>query len=352
MELRFLGACREVGKSCVAVETQELRVAMDCGLKVHDHNEYPPLENLGFDACILSHAHLDHSGSIPVLYKQANIPTFCTFPTIPLATLLLEDSEKIAQLNGNQLPYRKADAHKLYQKFTPIPYNSEYEFYDGSSFELYDAGHIPGSSGVLFSSKEGGKKKTVFYTGDFNYSDTRLLAKAKLPDGRKEKIDALVIESTYAFREHTDRRKLENAFIGKVKDCLADGFTALVPSFAVGRSQEILLVLHALLNSKEKIYLDGMGRKVVAILSDYPSYVKNDGALSGALEKTSFVKNNAERKKILGKPCVILTTSGMLDGGPVLHYIQELGNGGKAKIFLTGFQVAGTNGRALMEGKA
>ena len=308
MELRFLGACREVGKSCVAVETDKLRVALDCGMKVHDHNEPPALEHLDFDACILTHSHLDHSGSLPILYKHRYIPTFCTFPTVPITTLLLEDSEKIAQLKGHQLPYKHSDVAKLHKKFTPLPYNAPYEFFDSSKFELYDAGHIPGSAGVLFESKTNGKKKRIFYTGDFNYADTKLLGKAKLP---KEKIDALVIESTYAFREHTERKELEKKFVESVTACIEDDCTALIPAFAVGRTQELLLVWHSLLKGKNKVFLDGMGKKISEILHDYPSYVANYDFLEESLSKTFFVENSAARRRVCEKPGVVITTAGM-----------------------------------------
>ena len=344
LDLRFLGACREVGKSCVAVETGEMRVAMDCGMKVHDHNEPPAVAHLQFDACILTHAHLDHSGCVPVLYKNRSIPTFCTFPTIPITTLLLEDSEKVAQLNGKQLPYKRSDVTKLYRKFTPLPLQTEYEFFDGSSFEFYDAGHIPGSAGVLFKS---GRKK-VFYTGDFNYADTRLLNKTVFP---KEHVDAMVLESTYAFREHTPRKELERKFIDSVRACLEDDCVALIPSFAVGRSQELLMILDALLQQKVKIYYDGMGSKIASILNDYPAYVADPDALASAVSKASTVRGREMRMKISQKPAVILTTAGMLDGGPVQNYLRWLNNSGKGKIFLTGYQVAGSNGRKLMDGE-
>lgn len=318
-------------------------------MKVHDSNEPPALAKLKFDACILSHAHLDHSGSLPLVYKHSDGPAFCTFPTIPMTTLLLDDSEKLARLEGKQLPYKKRDTAKLYKKFTPLPYRSEYEFFDGSRFELYDAGHIPGSAGILFTGKQDGKEKRVFYTGDFNCTDTRLLTKAEFPsDG----VDALVIESTYAFREHAERKKLEKQFIDSVRACLEDDCVALVPSFAVGRSQELLLVLNALLKTKSRIYLDGMGQKVSAMLADYPSYVRNYPALEEALRNTRLVEDSAGRKRVSQKPCVIVTTSGMLDGGPVMSYLSALNASGKGKVFLTGFQVEGSNGRALLDGKA
>ena len=347
MELRFLGGAQEVGKSCIAVETDELRVAMDCGMKVFDHNEGPAVGKLDFDACILSHAHLDHSGCLPMLYAHNNIPTFCTFPTAPIVTLLLDDSEKIALQTGKPLPYTKSDAARLYRKFTPLPYNLEYEFFDKSKFEFYDAGHIPGSAGVLFEKKEGGKRKRVFYTGDFNYSDTRLLDKAVFPD---DGVDALVIESTYAFREHPDRKEMERSFVESVTDCIDGGNVALVSSFAVGRSQEILLVLNSLLRGKTKVYYDGMGQKVANIISDFAAYVRNYRALSSAFSKTGFVEGTDMRRRIMDRPSVIVTTSGMLEGGPVLSYLQGLNRKGKGKVFLTGYQVEGTNGRALLEG--
>jgi len=341
MKLAFFGACGEIGRSALAVETGSLKLLLDCGIKVHDHYETPAFDKTKFDACVLSHAHLDHSGSLPVLYKHQTIPAFCSFPTVPLTTILLQDSEKVALQNRKNLPFKGADTKKALKKLVAMPFETEYEFFDGTRFTLHDAGHIPGSAGVLVEAQG----KRVFYTGDFKLEATRLHKGALLP----ESADVLVIESTYSAREHPDRKKLESEFCDAVKKALDEGATVLVPCFAVGRTQEILQVLAAYL-PREDVFVEGMGARVNELLHDYPAYLKDFDAFSQAIARAKVVEDRRDRKRIIGAPCVVVATAGMLDGGPALSYLQAL-NGQNAVVFLTGFQAVGTNGRSLLNGE-
>lgn len=347
MKLTFLGATRQVGKSCIHVQLNQVRLLMDSGLKIHDGNEPPDLRQHKFDAAVITHAHLDHSGSAPTLLHYGDAPVFTAFPTIPLTNLLLEDSEKVALRNKKTLPFTTQDAKRLQKKFFGLPFEHEYEFYDGTRFTLKDAGHIPGSAQVFATDG----KKSLWYTGDFNTSESRLHSPAATPEKGTE-IDALVIESTYANRDHPPREELEKSFCEAVQDALDAGKVVLMPSFAVGRMQEIAQVLNENKNRvRGEIYFDGMGTSVNEIVLDFPSYVRNAGALNAAIRRARVVESKRERRQITQKPCVILSSAGMLDGGPALSYLQALNNNNNGVVFLTGFQVAGTNGWRLVNGQ-
>ena len=343
MKLNFLGACRQVGKSSVLAQLGEVRLLLDCGLRMHTEHLAPPVHQYKFDACILSHAHLDHSGATPLAAREGNGPVFATFPTIPITQLLLDDNEKISLRNHRALPFKKQDVKRLYSKLFGLPYGLNYEFYDGTRFKFLDAGHIIGAAQILIEHKG----KRLLYSGDINGGETRMHAPAKAPD---EEVDALIVESTYANREHPPRDDLERRFVNEVQRCLDDDCVALVPCFAVGRTQEVLQVLHAN-RLRGDVYLQGMGAAVSEISCDFPSYVKNAGMLNASLARAKRIETREQRQRVTEKPCVIVATAGMLDGGPILSYLQALNRKGNGVIFMTGFQVPGTNGSLLAAGE-
>lgn len=341
MKITFLGAAQQVGQSAFLVEST-VKLMLDCGMKVHDSNqtELPHLERVKADALILSHAHLDHTGAAPALYKHNAIPAFATFPTMPLVSLLWEDSEKIAILNKESLPYNKKDVQRLTQHAMPMAYNAQYQFYEGTKFSFLDAGHILGSAQILVENKQ-----SLLYTGDFKTENTRLHNGAKPP---ATTVDALIIESTYAGKEHTPRKTLEKQFCQSVQDAVDHDLTVLVPAFAVGRAQEMLLVLQAG-GVNADVWMDGMAKTVTSIMTDYPSYIKNPKALKSAVQDCRFVETHEQRKAAARKPGVIISTSGMLDGGPILSYLKAVNHHGKGSVFLTGYQAEGSNGDALLK---
>ncbi|PIO06329.1 hypothetical protein COT29_01435 [Candidatus Micrarchaeota archaeon CG08_land_8_20_14_0_20_59_11] len=341
MNLCFLGACNEVGKSCFWLQAGEVRLFLDVGIRIHDGNLAPNLEQHQADAAVITHAHMDHSGALPALYKHHDIPAFMTFPTIPVMNLLLADSEKVALQNRVPLPYSSQHVKRMNKRLTALSYDSDYQFFDGTTLRFLDAGHILGSAQALIRNK-----KTLLYTGDFKTTPTRMHDGAKPP---QEDVDVLVTESTYAQRTHPPREELEKQFADAVNDAIAENLTVLVPCFAVGRTQEILQVLAA--RVRAPVYLDGMGKTVSQIACDFPSYCRSSKALFSAMERTTLVDDREMRRRISKKPCVIVSTAGMLDGGPALSYMRELNASGKGVVFLTGYQVAGTNGRMLEEQK-
>jgi putative mRNA 3-end processing factor len=340
MKLHCLGGSQEVGKSCFLLDTGELRVVFDCGMKVHDHNEGPVIPGK-VDAGIITHAHLDHSGCAPLLYKHNTPKTFCTYPTLPIMDLLLADSEKIARSEKKQLPYTRKNVKQLEKHVSCLGYKEDYKFKEGSKFRFLDAGHIPGSAQVLFKHK----KKKVLYTGDFNTGYTRLH-----PPAKPVKADVLIIESTYAQRDHEPRKKVEKDFCAEVEKALDNGLTVLVPAFAVGRTQEVIEVLRARTNAK--VFVNGMGKKVCDIIMDYPDYIKGAHNFAKAMKNTTVMRGRRDEKKAFREPSVIVSTAGMLGGGPMLNYVNQCNENNSAVVLLTGYQVEGTNGHSLVnEGK-
>ncbi len=342
MKITFLGAAQQVGQSAFLVE-DSVKLMLDCGMKVHDANqsELPHLEKIRADALILSHAHLDHSGAAPALYKNQAIPAFATFPTMPLVSLLWEDSEKIAILNKTALPYGRKDVQRLTQHAMPMTYDAHYQFYEGTQFSFIDAGHILGSAQVLIENK-----KTLLYTGDFKTEPTRLHEGAKAP---KVPVDAMIMESTYAGKEHTPRKELEKRFCEQVQDAVDHDLTVLVPAFAVGRAQEMLMILQSG-GVNADVSMDGMAKAVTGIMMDYPSYVRNPKALKSAVNDCRFIETHEQRRAAARKPGVIISTSGMMDGGPILSYLKAVNHHGKGTVFLTGYQGEGSNGESLLKG--
>jgi len=342
MKITFEGASRQVGRSQFEVDTGELSLLLDSGVARSEENlPQPPSRQP--DAIILSHAHLDHSGHLPAFYRGAKMPWLTTFPTPPILGILWPDSIKVVKSRKEQPVITEKDVKAAAKHCVTLPLGEAYSFFDGTTATLYDAGHVLGSAQTLIESHN----KTLLYTGDFNCEQTRNHRPAKPP---RKGVDALVIESTYSNRDHAPRGEVEETFIASVKAAIEDG-NALVPCFAFGRTQEILQVLESH-GIKSDIWVDGMGQNITLAYQDYPSYVNDAKALARAVEPAQFVENHAQRKKLAeGRGNVILTTAGMLEGGPVLSYIEKMNASQRGSILLTGYQVEKTNGRRLVEEK-
>jgi len=258
-------------------------------------------------------------------------------------------SGKLFQMRGPQqvgnilkclLGQKRQPLGRYFQNFLPVNYRSRFKV-NSTEVTCYDAGHIPGSM-MVFLKSEG---KGILYTGDFNTTDTRLLKKAEqnLPE-----VDALITESTYSDRNHPDRKDQEKQLIETINKTLAVDGVCLVAGFAIARLDEILLVLdsHGI---DYPIYLDGMAKKAMTIVNKHKNMLRKPKGLDTALEKVEYVKGEAKRKRIVKEPCVILTTSGMLSGGPIVSYLKRLHDDKDCSLVLTGFQVEGTPGKTLLE---
>ncbi|HLC47542.1 MAG TPA: MBL fold metallo-hydrolase [Candidatus Norongarragalinales archaeon] len=345
MNLQFLGAAREVGRSCLAIEEDGLNMLFDCGVAANQQSPLPPLQNAkNPQAIAVSHAHLDHSGFLPAVFKHSNPPVLCTFPTVPLINMLLEDMQKLLDEKGLAQFFSGTDLMRLNRSVLAMPYEMEYEFFNGAKLQFFDAGHISGSAQVFLE----GKGTNLLYSGDINSIRTEMHNPAKIPD---EDIGVLVMESTYGGREHGDRKKLVREFCKKIRIAVEQKHSVVIPSFAVGRTQEILQLLYenGLIHYT---VMDGMGIRTTETYLEFPSYLRNAGSLREAFEEADKSYDSEDRKKFAKAGKIIVATAGMLEGGPALGYISRLQNAGiPTHVFLTGFQAAGTNGRMLKEKK-
>ncbi len=342
VKITFKGASQEVGRSAFLVDDGD-HILLDYGVKLTPQGtEYPLPVKTNLNAAIISHAHLDHTGNIPHLFRETHCLTYMTPPTLDIAKILWFDTLKIAGLEGMDAKFSKDEIAKT-EKFTfPINYRKHMDITDHSSVIFHDAGHIVGSAITELRMRN----KTIVYTGDFRYTETRLHNPAEF-DNIKE-CDVLITESTYGDRDHPDRKATEKAFVESVQETIDCGGHALLPCFAVGRSQEIIDVLNEY-KIEAPIYFDGMGQKVAAIYQKNPSFLKNPKFLKKALENVEWVRNVKMRKSALKQPSVIVCTSGMMQGGSVYAYLPEVYNNKDSKIIMTGYQIKETPGKILLE---
>ncbi len=339
-KLTALGGAQEVGRSSFLLDVGE-KILLDRGIKLgSDETEFPLPVKTNLDGIVISHAHLDHSGNLPELYNKSNPFVYMTHPTLDLSKILWLDSLKIAKFEGIDPEFSTEEIKKVINNTFTLPYRKKVFLGESSSIELFDAGHILGSSMVKVESKE----KSVVYSGDFKMQETRLFKGA---DKKIGNADVLIIESTYGDRSHPERKELEKEFVEQVNETIARGGFAMVPAFAVGRSQELIDILHEHKVDAE-IFFDGMGQKAAETTLLYPELLKNPKSLGKALHSAHWIKKG-KRKPAIDKPSVIVTSAGMLEGGPIIWYLKKLHKDKNSKIFLTGYQVEDTNGRKLME---
>lgn len=332
MKLDFKGGCREIGRSAVYLNDE---ILIDYGMKPGEVTQYP-VNNIHPKSVIVSHGHLDHCGALTNLMHD-NSEIFMTPITADFTEMLAEDTLKIAEYSNLPPTYNIEDLKHFMHRTNKVDTGMEFTT-NRYNVQLFDAGHIPGSSSVYIETEE---RESILYTGDINTLDTRLLFGAdKLPEA-----DTLIIESTYFGENHTPRKKLESAFIESVKNTLDIGGNVIIPAFAIGRTQEILMLLDSYgINT----HVDGMGLQAYSIMKKHPDYIRNIKHLKKAFRNASVVKGK-KRDRLPRDSSVIVTTAGMLNGGPVLQYLDKIYKDPKSKVMLTGYQVEGTNGRSALE---
>lgn len=369
VSIQFLGAASEVGRSCFLVEAGASGTGasskmtagrpgrgttlLDAGVKIAgDEEEFPVLENrqmASLDRVILSHAHLDHSGYIPYVYKQGcTAPAYMTKPTRDLTQVLLADYLRI---NEGCTPYDEKDVVHALKKTDMLEYGKPK---DGVHFS--NAGHIIGSA--VTELEAGGKK--ILYSGDINDRETRLLDACQIGYNA----DALIIESTYGdpLDRHPSLKDASNQLVQCIQKTLDRGGKVIIPTFAIGRGQEILFLLENYMRSglleDTPIYLDGMVSKVLRIYRHNALFLKKEiqnrilSSEDDPFKSVHYrIPQTKDRSDVLAQEkAIILATSGMLNGGPVLNYIKHLGPDEKNTMIFTGYQGVGTRGRQLLEG--
>ncbi|MDF1557648.1 MAG: beta-CASP ribonuclease aCPSF1 [ANME-2 cluster archaeon] len=364
-----LGGCREVGRSCFLLSTPETKVLIDCGVNVgSDDNGTPylyipevtPISQL--DAVVLTHAHLDHSGLVPLLYKYGyEGPVYCTPPTRDLMALLQLDFIDVAAKEGKTIPYPSTMIRETLKHTITLDYGGVTDIAPDMKLTLHNAGHILGSSIVHFHVGDG--LYNIAFTGDHKYEKTRLFDPAV---NNFPRIESIITESTYGgSRDMQPSRKEAEAQLKRiVQETVSRGGTVLIPAFAVGRSQEVMLVLEEAIRKGEidtiPVYLDGMIWEATAIHTTYPEYLNSDlrtmifhkgmnPFLSDCFEQ---VDSQKKRQDLLENrvPGVVLATSGMLNGGPIMEYLRAYGPDERNALVFVGYQAEGTMGRRLQKG--
>lgn len=343
MSVSVLSGHNEVGRSAVLVEAGDTRILLDYGMKLVPKSQplFPP-EVEDVDAVLLSHAHLDHSGAIPALFRsRGRWPKVYSLDiTRDYSDVLLADAIKVAKARGHTLPYGMREVRQALANFRHVEFGVPFRVGD-VEVTAYNAGHIPGSA--MFYLRHDGR--SILYTGDLNMRETRLMPPA---DTSIPKVDLLIMESTYAFKEHPRREGQEMLLREVVDETLKSGGVAVIAGFAIGRLLEIAMALKAR-GFRGRMYLDGMARRGVEITDAYPDRVRDPDVLRYVERFIKPVDGWRLRKKLVRRPNVILTTSGMLEGGPVHFYLKELKDDTNSSVTLTGYQIEGTEGRRLIE---
>jgi KH/beta-lactamase-domain protein len=367
--IKCLGAGQEVGRSCFLVETSESKVLLDAGISPGAKNSwdaYPRLDwadvNLNeLDAVVLSHAHLDHMGFLPALFKFGyEGPVYCTEPTLPLMTLLQNDFIKIAQMEGGRMLYDQKDIRDLIQHTITLQYGTVTDVSPDIKLVLNNAGHILGSATVHLHIGEG--VHNIVYTGDYKYGRTQLFDSASWNYPR---VETLITEATYGNKEDImpPREEVEMNFVNAINSTLANGGKVLIPIPAVGRAQEIILVLDHYMRNKvlteAPVFLEGMISEATAIHVSYADYLSRElrskildqGVNPFVSEYFTSIEHPSKRDEALREgPAVIMATSGMLEGGPVLQYFEHIAPSERNKILFVSYQVQGTLGRRVLDG--
>ena len=367
--IKTLGAFQEVGRSCILVETAESKVMLDCGIHPGSRNTwdaYPRLDwaDVGpgdIDAIVISHSHLDHMGFLPAMYKYGyEGPVYCTEPTLPLMTLLQNDFVKIAQIEGGRLVYDQKDIRDVIQHAITLPYGMVTDISPDIKLVFNNAGHILGSATVHLHIGEGAHN--IVYTGDYKYGRTQLFDSATWNYPR---VETLITESTYGAKEDIMpvREEVEMNFVNAINGTLKDGGKVLIPIPAVGRAQEILLVIDQYMRNKvlveAPVFTEGMISEATAIHVSYAEYLSrelrskilDEGVNPFKSEYFTEVEHPTDREEAYREgPAIIMATSGMLEGGPVLDYFEHLAPSEKNKILFVSYQVQGTIGRRILDG--
>jgi len=362
VRLIFLGGFREVGRSCILVETPRSKVLMDCGVNIGggEKNAYPYLQVKEFDpkdldAIVVSHSHLDHVGMVPYLYEYGfEGPVYFTHPSLDLSTMLCLDYIDVLRKNGAQPPYTAKGVKEMVKHSITLDYNEVSDVGPDVRLTFQQAGHLLGSSLVHLHVGQG--LHNIVYTGDIKFCPTRLFDPS-FTDFKR--VETLIMESTYGGPgdKMPSRRESEQDLLDIINETIQGKGKVIIPSFAVGRAQEIMCILSES-GFESPVYIDGMIWDATAIHTAYPEY------LSKRLERKIFQGENPfmneifkkltvldERKRAWeGEPCVIITTSGMLSGGPVMEHIKALGEDSKNTLIFVGYQGEGTLGRRIQKG--
>ncbi len=370
VSLFTLGGFGQVGRSCMLLTTAESKILIDCGINPGARSPVESFPRLDWanitldelDAIVIGHAHLDHTGFLPVLCKYGyKGPIYCTEPTLPMMNLIQLDAIKVVTAQGRVPLYAKTDVEQIMKQAITLPYGTVTDISPDIKLVLSNAGHILGSSTCHFHIGNG--DHNFVYSGDIKFGKSILFESANVNYPR---VETLLIESTYGAKEdiQPSREEVEAAFVNIVNSTLKENGKVLIPIPAVGRAQEIMLVIDHYMKSGEMVeapvFMEGMISEATSIHEAYPEYLARD--LKQRILETddnpfdseyfTNIEHADAREEPLrdDSPCIIIATSGMLEGGPVLEYFRHIAPIKKNKILFVSYQVNGTLGRRVLDG--
>ncbi len=367
VRLTFLGGARQVGRTSLLLQTPNSKILLDCGIDVASQGtdkfpymDIPEFDLNQLDAVIISHAHLDHVGLLPYLYKMGyKGPVYMTPPTRDIAALLALDFIGVAYKQATKPLFDSTDIKEMVKHSICLNYNEVTDITPDIRLTFYNSGHVLG--GAIVHLNIGNGLHNLVYMGDFKYARSRLLdpAVAVFP-----RVESVITESTYGSKSDTfpPRRDTEEKLINLVNKTIERNGKVLIPELGLGRAQETMLVLEDAMNSgklpKVPIYIDGMIWDINAIHTAYPDFLGSKVRADIFQDKNPFVSDlfsrvgsSQERKKVIeGSPCIVLATSGMLVGGASVEYFREFAGNPNNSIIFVCYQGAGSLGRQVQEG--
>jgi metallo-beta-lactamase family protein len=376
MKIEFIGAAREVTGSCHIVRANGRTIVLDCGMyqgrraQTDAKNRKLPAPVESIDAVILSHAHLDHCGRLPVLTRAGyKGPIYTTKATADLAAVMLADSARIQENdyaflvrhNRASSPplYEVKDAASVEELFHRVPYADWFDVVPGVRARFTDAGHILGSGSIVVEATENGKKTTLIFSGDVGRAGLPIIRDPAPPS---DAADVVIMESTYGDRDHESVSGAREKLARVVKETAARGGRVLIPAFAVGRAQELIYDLHTMALSKEiprvPIVIDSPLATAATAVFEHNAdlFDQTEDAVRSIRElfrfdMLSFTNSTDESKALNSRvgPLVIIAGSGMCEGGRILHHLAHGASNPRNTILIVGFQAEHTLGRRIVE---
>jgi len=366
IRLTFLGGGRQVGRSCILLSTPQTKILLDCGINVagKGKEKFPYLDVSEFkinelDAIIVSHAHIDHSGLVPYLFKMGySGPVYMTTPTRDLSALLALDFIGVAYKQAATPLFSSTDIKEMVKHTICLDYNEVTDIAPDIRITLYNAGHALGSSIVHMNVGNGAHN--LVYSGDYKFDRTRLLDRAI---SNFPRVETLITESTYGGKNNIlpQRKEAEDELIKTIKETIEKGGKVLIPELGLGRAQETMLILEEAMRNdlfpKTPIYIDGMIWDINAIHTAYPDFLNTNIRRDVFQDNNPFVSDifarvgsPQERKQVIeGGPCIVLATSGMLQGGASVEYFRHFAQSKLNKICFVCYQGTGSLGRQIQD---
>lgn len=333
----YLGGGDEVGNVGIVLEDQHgTRLLLDYGLAPTKPPRYPHEAPLIHDA-VITHSHIDHLGMVPWLCGHYQTKLHGTHVTAALSDMMWHDCYKVSSIEKYPLSWDKRDIEIATESWYVHNFGESWHHHDWT-LTLHSAGHIPGAAMLHIQTPE----QSILITGDFDTRDSPLVAGAQPIE-----VDTLFVEGTYGGRSHESMDEEIQRFIASVEKVVARGGTVLIPAFANGRTQDVIMHLHKHLPHLD-VHVDGMGKKIAKVHLEHDSYLRNASELEAAWRWAKQISSKTDKKKALSAD-VIVSTSGMLDGGPILWYLNRLKDDTRNALFFTGYQAKDTGGRRFLE---